>query len=59
MGPHPVVGTIRDDGDCIRVLVLFYYTTITGWGVHRRYNSLVAVYYTPLATTIIGLIQGK
>ena len=28
MGPHPVVGTIRDGGDCIRVLVLFHYTTI-------------------------------
>ena len=25
--------TIRDNRDCIRVLLYCYYTTITGWGV--------------------------
>ena len=31
--PHPVVVTIRDSRDYIRVLLYSYYTTITGWGV--------------------------
>ena len=31
--PHPVIVTIRDNRDCIRVLSYSYYTTITGWGV--------------------------
>ena len=31
--PHPVIVTIRDNKDCIRVLLYSYYTTITGWGV--------------------------
>ena len=31
--PHPVVVTIRDNKDHIRVLLYSYYTTITGWGV--------------------------
>ena len=31
--PHPVIVTIMDNRDCIRVLVYPYYTTITGWGV--------------------------
>ena len=28
--PHPVIVTIRDNRDYIRVLLYFYYTTITG-----------------------------
>ena len=31
--PHPVIVTIGDNRDYIRVLVYSYYTTITGWGV--------------------------
>ena len=31
--PHPVIVTIRDNRDYIRVLLYSYYTTITGWGV--------------------------
>ena len=31
--PHPVIVTIRDIKDYIRVLIYSYYTTITGWGV--------------------------
>ena len=31
--PHPVIVTVRDNRDYIRVLLYFYYTTITGWGV--------------------------
>ena len=30
--PHPVIETIRDNRDDIRVLLYSYYTTITGWG---------------------------
>ena len=30
--PHPVIVTIRDNWDYIRVLLFSYYTTITGWG---------------------------
>ena len=31
--PHPVIVTIGDNRDYIRVLLYSYYTTITGWGV--------------------------
>ena len=31
--PHPVIVTIMDNKDHIRVLLYSYYTTITGWGV--------------------------
>ena len=34
--PHPVIVTIRDIKDYIRVLLYSYYTTITGWGVLLR-----------------------
>ena len=30
--------TIRDNRDCIRVLLYSYYTTITGWGVLLMYQ---------------------
>ena len=30
--PHPVIVTIGDHRDYIRVLIYSYYTTITGWG---------------------------
>ena len=31
--PHPVIVTIRDNRDYMRVLLYSYYTTSTGWGV--------------------------
>ena len=34
--PLPVIVTIRDNKDYIRVLLYSYYTTITGWGVFLR-----------------------
>ena len=34
--PHPVIVTIRDNKDYIKVLLYSYYTTITGWGVLLR-----------------------
>ena len=34
--PHPVIVTIGDNRDNIRVLLYSYYTTITGWGVLLR-----------------------
>ena len=30
--PHPVIVTIGDNRDYIRVLLYSYYTTISGWG---------------------------
>ena len=38
---HPVIVTIRDNRDYIRVLLYSYYTTITGWGVLLRYTGRV------------------
>ena len=35
--PHPVIVTIGENGDNIRVLLYSYYTTITGWGVLLAY----------------------
>ena len=35
--PHPVIVTIGDNRDYIRVLLYSYYTTITGWGVHPKH----------------------
>ena len=35
--PHPVIVTIRDNRDYIRVLLYSSYTTITGWGVLLSY----------------------
>ena len=32
MDPHPLIVTIGDNRDDIRVLLYFYYITITGWG---------------------------
>ena len=34
--PHPVIVTIKDNRDDIRILLYSYYTTITGWGVLLR-----------------------
>ena len=34
--PHPVIVTIRDNRDYIKVFLYSYYTTITGWGVLLR-----------------------
>ena len=36
--PHPVIVTIRDNKDYIRVLFYSYYTTITGWGALLTYS---------------------
>ena len=37
-GPPTVIVTIGDNRDYTRVLLYFYYTTITGWGVFLRYS---------------------
>ena len=34
--PHPVIVSIRDNKDHIRVVLYSYYTTIAGWGVLLR-----------------------
>ena len=34
--PHPVIVTIRDIRDYVRVLLYSCYTAITGWGVLLR-----------------------
>ena len=46
VNPQPVVVTIRDNKDYIRVLLYSYYSTITGWGVFISYMSYD---YIPLA----------
>ena len=42
--PHPVIVTIRDNKDYIRVLLYSYYTTITGWGVLLIYMYMKEFY---------------
>ena len=43
--PHPVMVTIRDNRDYIRVLLYsYYYTTITGWGVLLRYPLVASMF---------------
>ena len=37
--PHPVIVTIRDNRDHIRVLLYSYHTTIAGWGVLLKYTG--------------------
>ena len=37
--PHPVIVTIMDNKDYIRVLVYSYYTTITGWGGRPKLST--------------------
>ena len=32
--PHPVLGAVREDGDCMRVFFIDLFCTITGWGTH-------------------------
>ena len=39
MDPPPVIVTIRNSKDYIRVLLYSYYTTITGWGVLLIYST--------------------
>ena len=41
--PRPVIVTIRDNSDYIRVLMYSYYTTITGWGVLLSYGFLLGI----------------
>ena len=36
--PHPVIVTLGDNRDYIRVLLYSYYATITGWGVLLMYT---------------------
>ena len=37
--PHPVIVTIMDNKDYIRVLLYSHYTTISGWGVLLTLSS--------------------
>ena len=48
--------TIRDNRNYIRVLLYFYYTTITGWGVLliNLPHPMSALYYY----SILGLYRG-
>ena len=45
MDPHPVIVTVRDNKDYIRVLLCSYYTTITGVGVLLRSTGLRFMVY--------------
>ena len=42
--PHPVIVTLRDNKDYIRVLLYSYYTTITGSGVLLTYTPINRLY---------------
>ena len=52
---HPVIVTIRDNRDYIRVLLYSYYTTITGWGVLLM-NSVDENFMGPSAT--LNILNG-
>ena len=41
--PHPVIVTVMDNRDYIRVLLYSYYTTITGWGVLLRHAAVLGL----------------
>ena len=45
MDPHPVIVTIGDNRDYIRVLLYSYYTTITGWGVLLKFRVHLGLGY--------------
>ena len=62
--PHPVIVTIRDNRDCIRVLLYSYYTTITGWGVllknpgeYSPHSLLLEIEVTSKDTPEIDMLQ--
>ena len=44
--PHPVIVSIKDNRDYVRVLFYSYYTTITGWGVLLRYWFYLCYVFT-------------
>ena len=52
--PHPVIVTIRDTGDYIRVLLYSYHTTITGWGVLLKYAQPPQSLLSPFPPSSIG-----
>ena len=54
--PHPVIVTIGDSSNYIRVLLYSYYTTITGWGVLLRYGALAPRTLIPNPTSGIPTI---
>ena len=37
---HPVIVSIRDNRDYIRVLLYSHYTTFTGWGILLKYHTV-------------------
>ena len=43
--PHPVIVTLRDNKDYIKVLFFYYYTTITGWGLLLIYMYICRYVY--------------
>ena len=57
--PRPVIVTIMDNKDFIRVLIYSYYTTITGWGVKPKPQTLTSggppkVYLSSMTTVLLG-----
>ena len=62
--PHPVIVTIRDIKDYIRVLLFSYYTTVTGWGVLLRNTTGILgpqtrlFYYNPHVKASAGFMLG-
>ena len=57
--PHPVIVTIMDNKDYIRVLLYSYYTTITRWGVLLRSTFLAfGVHAQSLTWNLLATIWG-
>ena len=64
--PHPVIVTLRDNTDYIRVLVYSCYTTITGWGSPQKVYQRKQLQYLHdlnghvivVGTSAGGIIQG-
>ena len=57
--PHPVIVTIRDNKDYIRVLLYSSYTTITGWGLLLIDGVHIGVHYVTICTceTLIRILS--
>ena len=56
--PHPVIVTIIDNKDYVRVLLYSYYTTIAGWGVLLIYMGDIGIMEKKMETPASTSCQG-
>ena len=62
MAPHPVIVTLRDNKDNIKVLFYSYYTTITGWGFLLTYlwgAGIEGMEQKMVTTLLSGVVKGQ